>query len=50
MAAYIISDVILDVGDCIVDSVVPSEEFIAKGHVLGVGAGTVLDVNERELA
>ena len=50
MAAYIISDVILDVGDRVVNSVVPSKELIAKGHVLGVVTGTVLDVDERELA
>ena len=50
MASYIIGDVILDVGDGVVDSVVPSKKLVAKRHVLGVGAAAVLNVDERELA
>ena len=44
-----VGKVVLDAEVGVVDGVVPGEQLVAEGHVVAVGTGTVLDIDEREL-
>ena len=45
-----IGNVVLGVEDIVVDGIVPSEQFVAEGHIVGRVVGTVKDIDEWELA
>ena len=42
--------VILDIGYSVVNRIVPGEELVTEGHVLGCSTCTVMDVDEWELS
>ena len=49
MVSSIIYEVILDVCNSVVNSVVPGEELISESHILSVCSCTILNINEWEL-
>ena len=49
VGAGIVGEVILDVDDVVVVTVLPGEELVTEGHVRGDGPGAIEDVDEREV-
>ena len=50
VVTLVVNEVILHIEHSVVNGIVVGEELKSESHVLGVSTGTVLDINERELA
>ena len=50
VVTLVVNEVVLHIEHSVVNGIVVGEELKSESHVLGVSTGTVLDINERELA